>query len=84
MKSDEKRLIRRSRGQGMTEYIIITALVAIAGIGIITIFGDNIRGLFGAAAQALAGKNNVGNPGEDQDHQQLRKKTLKSFGQNSN
>jgi Flp pilus assembly pilin Flp len=66
----------------MTEYIIITALVAIAGIGIITIFGDNIRALFGAAAQALAGKS-VSNPADGQDHEQARKKTLKSFGQNN-
>ena len=48
-----RRRIRR-RGQGMTEYIIIVALIAIAAIGVVTIFGDNIRDLFAGATNALA------------------------------
>ena len=35
--------------------MIIVALVAIAAIGIISLFGDNIRNLFGASADTLAG-----------------------------
>ncbi len=46
---------RRERGQGMTEYIIIVALVAIGAIAVVTIFGDNIRALFGTSANALTG-----------------------------
>ncbi len=46
---------RGQRGQGMTEYIIIVALVAIGAIFVVTVFGDNIRALFGASANALAG-----------------------------
>lgn len=49
----------RELGQGMTEYIIIVALIAIGTIGVITVFGNNIRALFGASAQALAGETNV-------------------------
>ena len=37
----QKKLSRKNRGQGMTEYIIIVALIAIAAVGIITIFGNN-------------------------------------------
>ena len=48
---------RKERGQGMTEYIIIVALVAIGAMVVVTIFGDNIRALFGASANALAGDN---------------------------
>ena len=47
--------LRGRRGQGMTEYIIIVALIAIAAIGVISIFGDNIRALFASSANALAG-----------------------------
>ena len=47
--------IRDESGQGMTEYIIIVALIAIAAIGVVSLFGDNIRALFGASADALAG-----------------------------
>jgi Flp pilus assembly pilin Flp len=47
---------RDTRGQGMTEYIIIVALIAIATIGFVSVFGDNVRGLFGASATALNGQ----------------------------
>jgi pilus assembly protein Flp/PilA len=33
----------RQRGQGMTEYIIITALIAIAAIAAVTYFGSTVR-----------------------------------------
>jgi Flp pilus assembly pilin Flp len=49
------KLLKKNRGQGMTEYIIIVALVAIAAIGVITLFGDNIRHMFGNAADSLGG-----------------------------
>ena len=47
--------IRNRRGQGMTEYIIIVALVAIASIAVVTIFGNQIRELFSASTQNLQG-----------------------------
>src|SRR5256885_2120398 len=76
---------QKKRGQGMTEYIIIVALIAIAAIGIITLFGDNIRRLFGMSADALAGDDNItqrntSGAGNDQN---LTKKTMKNFGQNN-
>ncbi len=58
-KLSKKQLMKKARGQGMTEYIIIVALIAIAAIGVITLFGDNIRKLFGASADALAGEESV-------------------------
>jgi Flp pilus assembly pilin Flp len=48
---------RLARGQGMTEYIIVVALVAIAAIGVYTAFGKTLRGQMAVTAQALAGKN---------------------------
>ena len=83
MSSRESQLkkLRKSRGQGMTEYVIIVALIAIAAIGVITLFGDNIRELFGASASALAGqgsttpKTRTANP--------TLKKTIKSFATNN-
>ena len=49
------RKLRGRRGQGMTEYIIIVALIAIAAIGVVSLFGDNIRALFATSANALGG-----------------------------
>ena len=51
-------------GQGMTEYIIIVALIAIAAIAIYGLFGDTIRGQMGAMTEELAGETGVGNISE--------------------
>ncbi|KPJ85443.1 hypothetical protein AMJ57_03055 [Parcubacteria bacterium SG8_24] len=37
----------------LTEYVIIVALVAIAAIGVVSLFGDNIRALFDQSEEAL-------------------------------
>ena len=52
------RQIALQRGQGMTEYIIIVALVAVAAIGVYGAFGDIVRGQTSVAAAALAGDAN--------------------------
>ncbi|HYH96859.1 hypothetical protein [Hyalangium sp.] len=82
MKAISKKNLRKARGQGMTEYIIIVALIAIAAIGVITLFGDNIRKLFGASAAALAGNSSVSNDGAS-SNAALNKKTMKSFAENN-
>lgn len=45
----------RQRGQGMTEYIIITALIAIAAIAAVTYFGHTVRAQVGGMAHELSG-----------------------------
>jgi Flp pilus assembly pilin Flp len=52
-----KRIDRKGkkRGQTMTEYIIIVALIAIASIAIVTIFSNQIRELFSGSAKQLSG-----------------------------
>ncbi|MBI3070684.1 MAG: hypothetical protein HYY84_01025 [Deltaproteobacteria bacterium] len=55
LKSPPRKLARRNVrtfGQGMTEYIIIVALIAIAAIGVVTLFGDQIRNLFTSSEPA--------------------------------
>lgn len=72
--------IRKRRGQGMTEYIIIVALIAIAAIGVVSLFGDNIRSLFGAADNALAGNEDARHKAQEAHQRHLMHKNLKSFG----
>jgi pilus assembly protein Flp/PilA len=76
-----KRLRGETKGQGLTEYIIIVALIAIAAIGVVTLFGDNIRKLFGGAANSLSGDTNVTpeTSAAKSHHKDVR--TLKTFGQ---
>ena len=45
----------REKGQSTAEYIIIVALIAIASIAVITVFGDKIRALFAGASAQLEG-----------------------------
>ena len=47
--------LKSKSGQGMTEYIIIVALIAIALIAIIGLFGGNIKDAFSRSGQALEG-----------------------------
>ena len=76
MKRLLRRLRRDERGQGMTEYIIIVALIAIAAIGVVTLFGDNIRALFAASTSALTGEDNVK---VETKKAQFKTKNLKNF-----
>ena len=46
----------KQRGQGMTEYIIIVALIAIAAIGVYSFFGQTVRQQTAGMAQELSGK----------------------------
>ncbi len=54
---------RRPRGQGLTEYIVIVFLVAVGTMGVVGLFGDNLRQLFGGSAKALAGAESADNGG---------------------
>lgn len=51
---------KRQRGQGMMEYIIIVALIAIAAIGVYSMFGKTIRNQSAGLAKELAGKDATG------------------------
>ena len=73
---------RASRGQGMTEYIIIVALIAIAAIGVITLFGDNIKALFGMSSDALSGRPDV-TQRTRQSRGAIEHKTMSSFGKDN-
>ena len=46
----------KKSGQGMTEYIIIVALIAVAAITLVTAFGNQIRELFFASGKHLEGE----------------------------
>ena len=42
------------RGQGMTEYIIIVAIIAILSMAVVMKYGNQIRNIFWASGQELA------------------------------
>lgn len=46
---------KKIRGQGMSEYLIIVALIAVAGIAVMGLFGNTARNQVAGLAQELAG-----------------------------
>jgi Flp pilus assembly pilin Flp len=50
----------RQLGQGMTEYIVITALVALAAIGAFNYFGQSVRVATTAMSSELTGGQSSG------------------------
>lgn len=48
---------RRITGQGMTEYIIVVALVALTAVVAVGAFGDTIQAQFSAMSSKLVGES---------------------------
>lgn len=69
----------RRKAQGMTEYILIVALIAVAAIGVVTLFGDNLRRIFGTANNALAGKQSENTMAVTTGMNLLKSKNTKTF-----
>lgn len=55
-----RRFMKGKRGQGMSEYIIMVGLIAIAAIGMYTAFGGQIRNAMEAIGQQLSGDTTAG------------------------
>jgi Flp pilus assembly pilin Flp len=72
-----RKLLRSQSGQGMSEYLIIVALIAIAAIGVVTVFGRDIRELFSGTTDSLAG-NQASNTARKATVKS--NKSLKNFG----
>ena len=75
---------RKQLGQGMTEYIIIVALIAVAAIGVYQAFGDVIRGQTSIAASSLAGQKSgdartLADKGGTNSNERAKTKALKDF-----
>ena len=66
---EEKRPLLQRRidkaGQGMTEYILILALIALVAFGLITVFGQQIQGMFGTAVNDIEQANNAAVNGQN-------------------
>ncbi|MEM5551762.1 pilus assembly protein [Pseudoalteromonas sp. NEC-BIFX-2020_002] len=54
-------MFTRQKGQGMTEYIIIVALIAVAAIGVYSYFGKTVRNQVAALSSEVSGKDSKGN-----------------------
>ncbi|MDN2696700.1 pilus assembly protein [Janthinobacterium sp. SUN073] len=69
--------MRQQLGQGMTEYIVIVALIAVAAIGVYQLFGATIRNQTAGIAMEVSGKN--GTAAKD-----TAKNSLSTYGDQAN
>lgn len=56
-----QRNFKNQRGQGMTEYIIIVALIAVAAIAVYQLFGATVRNQTAAIAREVSGQDGQAN-----------------------
>ncbi|WP_236873290.1 MULTISPECIES: pilus assembly protein [Burkholderia] len=59
--AENRRRIRKQLGQGMTEYIIIVALIAVSAIAVYAFFGKTVRDQTAGLATELSGKSGQSN-----------------------
>lgn len=53
-----KKFLREEEGQGMVEYILIVALIAVAAIAAVRLFGDRISSLFSSFGDRIENEGN--------------------------
>lgn len=70
--------LSNERGQGLIEYLIIVAIMAIATIGVLRVVGQNLTGRFADIAYVLQGKQKK-SAMEQVEDSYLEKKTLGTF-----
>ncbi len=46
--------MRAARGQGVAEYVIVLAVIAIAAVGVQALYGDSLRVLLGLTSKVTA------------------------------
>lgn len=66
-------------GQGLTEYIIIVALVAIAAIGVVNIFGNQLRHQFSTIIASMSGSSVQVTSLAAKAKEQTNQRTLKDY-----
>lgn len=51
-------MARASRGQALTEYLILVCLVCVATIAVVSVVGQNLRARYATISDALRGDRN--------------------------
>lgn len=80
----------KQRGQGMTEYIIIVALIGVSAIGVYRFFGETIRQQMAGLSKEVAGVDasaeiaNAAKAADSAKAQADEKKTLSTYNKGNN
>ncbi|MEK2646707.1 Flp family type IVb pilin [Bdellovibrio sp. BCCA] len=72
-------ILKNKKGQGLIEYLIIVAIVAVGSIAIIKVVGGNVNVQFANVAQALGGKESRKKDAYDVTDNMYKKKDFSDF-----
>ncbi len=75
----KKHLHSSRRGQAISEYLILTALIAVASIAIVQVLGSNIQSRLAVISDALIGKKNNQAKGKESSKEQYEVRSLEDF-----
>lgn len=74
-------IINNERGQGLIEYLILTALLAIAAMGVVRILGHSVSAKFTDITNAIQGHQGKKVEVEHVQERHFRKKDMSDFMQ---
>ncbi len=77
------KILKNSRGQGLIEYLIIVAIIAIGSISIIKVVGGNLNVQFANVAQALGGNGSRKKEAHEVTDTMYKKRDLGNFFEGS-
>lgn len=75
--------VRNSLGQGLIEYLIIVAIVAVGSISVLKVVGANLNIQLANVAQALGGTQSQKQSAYEVPSSAIRKKDLSNFFEDS-
>ena len=73
--------VKNQRGQGLIEYLILVALMAVATIGVVTLLNHSVRGKFVQIIDAIQGRESSRVRFEAPKDTDYKKKDMSSFMQ---
>lgn len=74
-----RKIFKSQKGQGLIEYIIIVALVAVSAMAVVRVVSKNVQVQFANIAKALGGGNDNQIQAENVDVSMYTKKDLSNF-----
>lgn len=79
----KNKIINNSRGQGLIEYLILVALIAVTTIGVIKVVGNNVATQYENINRAMGAKNSQKLTVSNASENSLKQKDLSNFMDNS-
>ncbi len=78
-RTSTKKLIKNNKGQGLIEYLILVALIAVTTIGVVKVVGNNVATQYENINRAMGAKNSQQLTVRNASDTALKQKDLSNF-----